>query len=77
MAPGPYRIVPHDRFFRVYKGEELLGTEVYLKGAKRIVAEFKALSPNAVVESYERPRKHADRVQESRTGIYDTGRNGR
>jgi hypothetical protein len=68
---SPYRIVPHERFFRIYKGDELIGTEVYLKGARRILDEFKALSTEAVIEPYQRPRNHADRVQESRAGIYD------
>jgi hypothetical protein len=77
MPPASYRIVPHDRFFRIYKGEELIGTEVYLTGAKRILEEFRALAPNVVIEPYQRPRKHADRVQEKRTGIYDTGGKGR
>jgi hypothetical protein len=45
MSPGPFRIVPHDRFFRVYEGNELLGTEVYLKGAQRIIQRFKELAP--------------------------------
>jgi hypothetical protein len=77
MPPGPYRIVPHNRVFRLYKGEEHIGTEVYLTGAKRILEEFKALAPDAMIEPYQRPRRHADRVQEKRAGIYDTDRKGR
>lgn len=76
MPPGPFRIVPHDRFFRVYEGDELLGTEVYLKGALRIVQRFKELAPDAVIEPYQRPPRHADRVQEKRAGIYDTKEKG-
>jgi hypothetical protein len=77
MPPGPFRIVPHHRFFRVYEGDELLGTEVYLKGAQRIVQRFKELAPDAMIEPYQRPPRHADRVQEKRAGIYDTDKRGR
>lgn len=77
MPRGPFHIVPHDRFFRIYEGEEIVGTEVYLKGAQRILEIIKELAPDAVVEPYQRPRRHADRVQEKRTGIYDTDRKGR
>jgi hypothetical protein len=55
LPPGPFRIVTHDRFFRVYEGDELLGTEVYLKGAQRIIQRFKELAPDAVIEPYQRP----------------------
>jgi hypothetical protein len=48
MPPGLFRIVPHDRFFRVYEGDELLGTEVYLKGAQRIIQRFKELAPDCI-----------------------------
>jgi len=65
---GPYRIVPHDRAFRIYKGEELLGTEMYLKGAKRIVEEFQALAPGVDVEPYQRPRSHLEKEQTRRAG---------
>jgi hypothetical protein len=77
MPPGPFRIIPYDRFFRVYEGDELLGTEVYLKGAQRIVQRFKELAPYAVIEPYQRPPRHADQVQEKQAGIYDTDRKGR
>jgi len=64
---APYRIVPHDRAFRIYKGEELLGTEMYLKGAKRIIEEFQKLSPGVEVEPYQRP-KHTERELARRAG---------
>jgi hypothetical protein len=54
-----------------------LGTEVYLKGAQRIVQRFKELAPYAVIEPYQRPPRHADQVQEKQAGIYDTDRKGR
>ena len=77
MPPGPFRIVPHDCFFRVYEGDELLGTGLYLKGAQRILQSFKELAPDAVIEPYQRSPRHADRVEEKRTGIYDIDRKGK
>ena len=74
MPSGLFRIVPHHRFFRIYEGDELLGTEVYLKGVQRIVQRFQELAPDAEIEPYQRPPRHADRVQEKRAGIYDTHR---
>jgi hypothetical protein len=61
----------------LYEGDELLGTEVYLKGAQRIIQRFKELAPDAVIEPYQQPPRHAERVQEKRTGVYDTDRKGR
>jgi hypothetical protein len=50
---------------------------VYKKGCEGLAELIREQAPNAVIHPYERPRKHADRVQEARTGIYDTGRKGR
>jgi hypothetical protein len=70
----PYKNGPHWAF---YKGEKLVATTVYKKGCEGIEELIRELAPDAVIEPYVRPRKHADRVQERRTGIYDTGRKGR
>ena len=64
------RIVPHDRFWRLYEGEELLGTLVYKKGAVRIAERIKELAPGTNIEMPPK-RSHVDRVAESRTGIYN------
>jgi hypothetical protein len=60
-----------------YNGEKLVATTVYKNGCEGIAELVRELAPDAVIVAHERPRKHADRVQESRTGIYDTGRKGR
>ena len=54
-----------------------MATTVYKNGCEGIARLVKQLAPDAEIQPYERPRRHADRVQEKRTGIYDTGRKGR
>jgi hypothetical protein len=70
----PYKDGPHWAF---YNGEELVATTVYKNGCEGIARLVKQLAPEAVIVPHERPRKHADRVQEKRTGIYDTVKRGK
>ena len=78
-TPGPFSYKPYKNgsHWAFYNGEELVATTVYRNGCEGIARLVKQLAPDAVIEPYERPRKHADRFQEKRTGIYDTKRKGR
>jgi hypothetical protein len=64
------RIVPHDRFWRLYEGDELLVTAVYKKGALRVAESIKELAPGTNTEMPPK-RSHVEQVVESRSGIYD------
>jgi hypothetical protein len=70
----PYKDGPHWAF---YNGEKLVATTVYKNGCEGIAELIRELAPDVVIQPYERPPRHADRVQEKRTGIYDTVRKGK
>ena len=79
-TPGPFHYEPYKntRNWAFYNGEELVTLTPYRKGCEGIVKLIKQLTPDAVIVPYQPPpRSHVDRVQEKRTGIYDTQRKGR
>jgi hypothetical protein len=78
-TPGPFSYKPYKDgpYWAFYNGEKLVATTVYKNGCEGIAELVKQLAPDAVIVPYERPRKHTDRVQEQRTGIYDTLRKGK
>jgi hypothetical protein len=80
MTPGPFSYKPYKNGpnWAFYNGEELVTLTPYRKGCEGIAKLIKELAPDAVILPYQRPpQSHADRVQENRTGIYDTKRKGR
>jgi hypothetical protein len=67
--------IKHDPYY----GWMLLGdAKTVLLSCEGIVKLIGQLAPDAVIVPYQPPpRSHMDRVQEKRTGIYDTHRKGR